>query len=155
LRLLAGEPGWSTVERFSHGVPAQLLDRGPFNALRAIAIDKGRFGRLARRKVAFGNVVEVEMWTPIAAAELGRVFPRVRTLRLQYVPQLDELAPLAAIGCRELAIRRVGFFEDAYLEIEGLRELARDILDAPSPFEVVCFGDERYVRDDRGYLVRD
>jgi uncharacterized protein (TIGR02996 family) len=158
LRALAGEPGWSTVERFSYGVPPQLLDRAPFRALRAISVNKGQFGRLARRKVAFASVVEVELLTSIGAGELARVFPRVHALRIRHVPDADELAKLAAIGCRELAIaRHLTYDGDAYDDFDDvreLRELVADMLAAPSPFERFYVGDERYQRDERGYLVR-
>ncbi len=149
LRKLAREPGWATVERFVHGVPPQLLDHADFAALRAIDVNRGEFGRLARRGVALSRVEELKLSTSVDLDELARVFPRLRRAQLRYEPEGVELAALAAIGVRELAIERMAFYE---YEAVDYSEFIEALCARRSPFERVKVGDFELRRDADGML---
>jgi uncharacterized protein (TIGR02996 family) len=150
LRKLAREPGWATVERFVHGVPPQLLDRANFAALRAIDVNRGEFGRLSRRGDVLARVDELKLSHSVELSDLARVFPNLRRVHLRYEPKSVELAALAAIGVRELAIERVAFYE--YGAPPDYGELIEALCEGRSPFERVAVGDLQLRRDDDGML---
>jgi uncharacterized protein (TIGR02996 family) len=149
LRKLAREPGWATVERFVHGVPPQLLDHASFAALRAIDVNYGEFGRLARRGDALARVGELKLSQSVEPSDLARVFPNLRRVHLRYEPDGPELATLAAIGVRELAIERMAFYDDG---APDYGEFIEALCAKRSPFERVRVGDIELRRDADGTL---
>jgi uncharacterized protein (TIGR02996 family) len=149
LRQLASEPGWATVERFVNQVPPQLLDRGDFAALRAIGVSRGEFRRIARRGIALSRVRELRLSERVELNELVRVFPNLRRVQLLYEPKPDELATLAAIGVRELAIERRTFYS---YDVVTTTDFIDALCSKRSPFERVTVGEIELRRGDDGML---
>lgn len=150
LRVLSPEPAWATVEHFVNGVPAQLLARGDFSALRAIALGGGEFRRIARRGITLARVEQLKLGDSVDLRELARVFPNLRRAQLRFAPRSDELAALAAIGVRELAIERMTFFYE--IDAPDYGALVESMRETRSPFERVTVGEVVLRRGDDGML---
>jgi uncharacterized protein (TIGR02996 family) len=149
LRRLAGERGWATVELFITGVPPQLLDRANFSALREIWVHAGEFRRLARRGDALPSVEHLVLYDSVDRGDLARVFPSLRSARLRFEPSREDLATLAAIGVRDLAIDGVAFLGSEPIDYS---EFVESICASRSPFERVGVGELDLRRADDGIL---
>jgi uncharacterized protein (TIGR02996 family) len=150
LRVLSPEPAWATVEHFVNGVPPQLLARGDFSALRAIALGAGEFRRIARRGIALAHVEQLKLGDSVDLGELARVFPNLRRAQLRFAPKSDELAALGAIGVRELAIERMSFFYE--FDAPDYEALIEALCETRSPFERATVGEIVLRRGDDGML---